>query len=58
MTGSFAALCAILALLATPSGVFADDAEACRNCCEAQHPDTLSQEYMACWIACMEGNGT
>jgi len=34
MTGSFAALCAILALLATPSGVFADDAEACRNCCE------------------------
>lgn len=52
-SGCMAGLCAVLALLATPSSSQADDASNCLACCTDRGP----LGYAECYDQCMQGSG-
>ena len=55
ISGCMAGVCAVLALLATPSSGRADDASECTSCCTSLNPDPMA--VVACYGQCMEGSG-
>lgn len=57
LSGSLALVCAILAVLATPSSARADDLTNCQNCC-AQTYTWGSIEWNSCVSTCMQGAGS
>ena len=56
LSGCLAGVCAILAVLATPSSAWADDLTDCQNCC-AQTYTWGSIEWNECASQCMQGGG-
>jgi hypothetical protein len=57
LCGSLALLCAILAVLASPSQVWADDLSECQTCCETTQPPGTPEELQDCINQCMQGAG-
>ena len=56
ISGCMAGVCAVLAVLATPSSGRADDASQCSSCCMSQNPDPMA--FTECYQQCMEGSGS
>lgn len=56
LSGCLAGVCAVLALLATPSSARADDLSDCQQCCEGQDPEH-GAIYDECVTQCMQGAG-
>ena len=55
LSGCLAGLCAILALLALPSGAQADTASDCTACCQSK--GFTDQQLSECVGFCMQGSG-